>query len=73
MNLDPGFLLASVIWGAIGLGFLIYGKRQKEVIPLVAGIGMMAASYLAPGPWSMSGICLLMIATVYFLRRLGWF
>lgn len=73
MNLEPGFLLASVIWGAIGIGFLVYGKRQKEAIPFIAGIGMLAASYLASGPWMMSGICLLLIAAVYVLRRLGWF
>jgi len=31
----------GVIFGSIGLGFFVYGKKQKAIIPLFSGIGLM--------------------------------
>ena len=31
----------GVIFGSIGLGFFVYDKKQKAVIPLLSGIGLM--------------------------------
>jgi hypothetical protein len=38
-------LIWGVIFGSIGLGFFVYGKKQKAVIPLVSGIGLMLFPY----------------------------
>jgi len=38
-------LIFSVFPGAIGLGYFIYGKRQAEIIPMLAGIGLCVFSY----------------------------
>jgi hypothetical protein len=46
MNMgNPSALFASLIWGSVGLGFVIYGKRQKAMASLVGGILLMALSY----------------------------
>ena len=42
------FLWASVIWGAVGSGYLIYGWRQKSMIPFIAGVVMSAAACFTP-------------------------
>lgn len=73
MNLlDEKFLWASLVWGALGSGYLVYGWRQKEVVPLTGGVVMLAASYLV-GSWLvMSLIAIAAIALVHLLQRRGW-
>ena len=38
-------LFASLIWGAIGTGLAIYGKRQGAMVPLFGGVALIAISY----------------------------
>ncbi len=39
-------LLWGVLFGSVGLGFFTYGKKQKAVVPLVCGLGLMTCLYL---------------------------
>ena len=41
-------MLAAVLIGSIGLGLFVYGKRQRRVPHLVAGILLMVYPYLVP-------------------------
>ena len=70
--LDANFLFASLIWGSIGVGYFIYGKRQQSAIPLIGGILMVTASYFAGTALMMSLICIGLMAAVYFLLRNGY-
>ena len=70
--LDANFLFASLIWGSIGIGYFIYGKRQQSWVPMVGGIVMMAVSYLVGSALVMSLICAGLMALVYVLLRQGW-
>ena len=72
MNLfDAKFLFASLIWGSVGLGYCIYGKKQREIVPLVGGIAMIAVSYLVASALLMSLISIALIVGVYVLVRRG--
>ena len=42
---NPSTLIWGVIFGSIGLGFFVYGKKQKAVVPLFCGIGLMVFPY----------------------------
>jgi hypothetical protein len=70
--IDPTFLFASVIWGAIGTGYLVYGTRQKALVPLAGGILMITASYFAGSALVMSVICLFVALGVFLLLRAGY-
>jgi len=43
---DANFLFASLLWGSVGFGYFIYGKKQGAVLPLVCGIALMGLPYL---------------------------
>jgi hypothetical protein len=46
MNLmNPATLIWGVIFGSIGLGFFVYGKKQKSFTPLLCGLGLMVFPY----------------------------
>jgi hypothetical protein len=66
-----GFLFASLVWGSIGFGYFIYGKKQSSWPPMAAGLLMMVASYFAGSAWLMSLICLALMAAAYFLLKQG--
>jgi hypothetical protein len=73
MNLfSPSFLFASLIWGSVGAGYFIYGKKQQSFIPMIGGILMIVVSYFVGSALLMSLICILLIVAVYGLLRRGY-
>ena len=70
MNLlNTNFLLASLVWGSVGVGYFIYGKKQQEVVPLVGGLIMIAISYLVGSALIMSLISIGIMVAVYYIVR----
>jgi len=61
-------LVWGVMFGAIGLGFFTYGRKQKAVVPLVAGIALFVIPYFISNVYLLvlSGVAL--VALPYFLR-----
>jgi hypothetical protein len=45
MDLDPTSLLLSLIFGSIGVGYFIYGKKQGSPLILIVGLGLMVFPY----------------------------
>ncbi len=73
MNLfDANYLWASVIWGAIGSGYWIYGWRQKAMSPLFGGVAMTAVCYFVSSALLMSLLCVGLMAGVYWLMKKGY-
>lgn len=69
---NANFLFASLIWGSIGFGYFIYGKKQGSWVPAVGGLLMIVASYFAGSATIMSLFCIAIMATVYALLKQGW-
>lgn len=73
MNLlDVHWLFASLIWGSVGVGYFIYGRKQQSLVALFGGIIMVAASYFAGSALTMSAIGSGSILLVYWLMRAGY-
>jgi len=58
----------GVIFGSIGLGFFVYGKRQKALIPLLSGIGLMVFPYFVSNSYIMVLLGVVLIALPYFIK-----
>jgi hypothetical protein len=65
------FLIASLVWGSIGLGFVVYGKRQSAVVPVVGGIALIAISYFVGSALVMSIIGAALVAAMIRFRNVG--
>jgi hypothetical protein len=65
-------LFASLIWGSIGFGYFVYGKKQGAMIPLIGGIAMMAVSYTIANWLWMSAVSIGLIVGVWLLVRQGY-
>ncbi len=66
------FLFASLIWGSIGLGYFIYGKKQSSLSPMIGGVLLIAVSFLVGSALVMSLVCIGLVIAVYFLRKNGY-
>jgi hypothetical protein len=70
MNLlDANYLYASLLWGCIGFGYCIYGRKQREILPFAGGLAMIAVSYLVGSALWMSLISVALMVAVYLLMR----
>ena len=59
-----------MLWGSVGLGYFIYGKKQSSWIPMVGGVLIIAVSYLVSSALLMSLLCIgLMVGIYMFLKR----
>jgi hypothetical protein len=42
---DTDTILWSILFGAIGMGYFVYGKNEKKFVPLVCGVSLCAFPY----------------------------
>jgi predicted membrane protein len=58
----------AMLFGAIGLGFFTYGKRQRAAVPLAVGIALFVYPYFVPNVTLMVVIGVILIAVPYFVK-----
>ncbi|MEG1273682.1 MAG: amino acid transport protein [Acinetobacter sp.] len=61
-------LLLGLIFSSIGLGYFLYGKKQKKVVPLVCGLLLMVYSYFIDSTLWLSALGVLLSLFPYFIR-----
>lgn len=64
--MDTSLLMWGVIFGSIGLGLFVYGKKQKVFIPIICGMGLMVIPYLISNVFILvlTGIVLVAVSIV---------
>jgi len=67
--MDTNSLLLSFLFGTIGMGMFMYGKKAGRMIPLGAGLALMLVPYFIPNLILMAVVCCLLTATPWFLRE----
>ena len=65
-------LFASLLWGSVGLGYFVFGRRQRSWVPMLGGLAVIVVSYLAGSILVMSLISIGIIAAIHFLLRQGY-
>jgi hypothetical protein len=65
-------LFASLLWGSVGVGYFIYGKKQSSWVPMVGGLLMIVVSFFAGSALLMSLICLTLIMLTCVLLKRGY-
>ena len=66
--MNTATLLWGVVFGAVGMGFFIYGKRQAAPVPLVCGVLLMAFPYFVSNAWATVLVGAALMAVPYFIR-----
>ena len=58
--MNASILMWGILFGSIGVGFFVYGKKQQAVIPLISGILLIVCPYV------ISNVYLLVITGIVF-------
>jgi hypothetical protein len=72
IDLKVSNIQATLLWGllfsSIGLGFFVYGRKQKAVVPLVCGLALIVFPYFVSNVTLLVGMGALLVAVPFFLR-----
>jgi len=61
-------LLWGLLFGSIGVGFFVYGKQQRAVVPLACGVALIVFPYFMPNTIALVGVGIALTAVPYFVR-----
>ena len=64
--MSTSLLLFGVLFSSIGLGYCLYGRRQRAGVPLACGVALMVV------PYFMSSAAMLFIIGIV-LSAIPWF
>jgi hypothetical protein len=57
-----------MVFGSIGVGFFVYGKKQGEVVPVLCGLALMIFPYFVSSTFLLIAIGVGLMAIPYFFR-----
>ncbi len=63
---SEAWLLWGVVFGAVGLAYFVYGKKQQRFVPLLCGIALMAFPYFISNTVLLVVVGLVLSAVPYF-------
>jgi hypothetical protein len=61
-------LLWGLLFGSIGFGFFLYGKKQKAVVPLISGIALCVVPYFIANVYALLIVGAILIVIPFFVR-----
>lgn len=59
--MNESWLLWGLLFGSIGLGYIIYGRKQKNLVALLAGLALIAFPYFVSGTLTLIVVGLLLL------------
>jgi hypothetical protein len=62
-------LMVSVLFSSIGAGYFVYGKKQRQVVPLLTGLALCVYPYFLSNGYAMIVVGVLLTAVPWLLRR----
>lgn len=66
--MDTNSLMASLVFGMIGLGMFMYGKRAGSFVPLAAGLLLMVVPYFIPNLLAMVIVSTVLVTSPLIVR-----
>ena len=67
--MDTDLLMASMLFGMIGMGMCVYGKKAGRLVPLGVGVGLMVVPYFIPNVIAMLVVCSVLTAVPWVVRE----
>jgi hypothetical protein len=67
--MDTTTLLISFVFGMVGMGMFMYGKKAGRPVPLAAGAALMILPCVIPNAIALAAVCSAITVTPWFLRN----
>ena len=66
--MDTAQIVWGMLFGAIGAGYMVYGRRQRAIVPLCCGLALMVFPYFVASTWGLIAVGAALMAIPYFVR-----
>ena len=61
-------LMLSVLFSSIGAGYFLYGRKQRQIVPLLIGFALCVYPYFLSNAYAIVVVGMLLTAVPWFLR-----
>ncbi|WP_353572941.1 hypothetical protein [Candidatus Albibeggiatoa sp. nov. BB20] len=58
----------SVLFNGIGIGYFIYGKKQKAIVPLCTGLALFVFPYFVSSVAMLLVVGIVLVSIPYFIK-----
>ena len=65
---STSLIIWGVLFGAVGLGFFTYGRKQRAPVPLLCGVAPFVIPYLIPNVYALVAAGIFFAVLPYFVR-----
>lgn len=57
MSFDSTNLIVNVFAGIVGVAYVMYGKKQQKLVPLISGVGLCVLPYVIESNTVLICVC----------------
>lgn len=68
LTLDTSSLLWGLVFGSVGFAYFMYGKKQRALVPALAGVILMVYPYFVTNTVLLVVVGAALMALPYFVR-----
>ncbi|MCJ8297102.1 MAG: hypothetical protein MJK15_22145 [Colwellia sp.] len=66
--MSSSIMIWSVLFGGIGIGFFLYGKKQGAIVPLCTGLALFVFPYFMTSVAMLLVLGVILVAIPYFIK-----
>ncbi len=65
---SSSIMVWSILFGGIGIGYFIYGRKQKAIVPLCTGLALFVFPYFMSSVTMLLIVGIVLVAIPYFIK-----
>jgi hypothetical protein len=69
MDMNMNNLMLSLLFGCVGMGYLMFGKKMGQLMPILCGLGLMVIPFFFSNTWVLLVACLALCAVPFVVRE----
>jgi len=62
-------LFGQILFGAIGMGAFVYGRKSEQLRPILIGVALMAFPYFVGATWVLYAVGSFLTAGLFLFRE----
>lgn len=66
--MDMNLLMVSFLFGMVGMGMFMYGRKAARPVPMIVGMALMAVPYFIPNLLILLVVCCALTILPLLLR-----
>ena len=65
---SASIMVWSVLFAGIGMGYFMYGRKQKAIVPLCIGLSLFVFPYFMSSVTMLLTVGVILVAIPYFIK-----